>query len=151
MKKGITASIVTLLSSIATLILNGLIAFVFLIAFDLAISLSGGSSDTSKVAILLIMLAIVMIFSIINIILSISAMVNFKRNRENIKILKLFLKWFVASLIVTSIINIVLAVLTLESTAMWLFIVSIIVYVVCIVLNILQIKALKENNEIYTI
>lgn len=147
MKKGITASIVTLLGSIATLILNGLMAFVFLIALDLAIALSGGSSDTSRVTIIIIVLAIAMILSIINIILSISAMVNFKKNRENVDRLKLFLKWFVVSLIFTAIVNIVLAVLTLESLAMWLFIVSMIVYVVCIVLNILQIKALNKNYK----
>lgn len=147
MKKGIAASIVTLLCSIATLILNGCLAFVFLIALDLAVSLSGGISDASRVSVMLVMLVIAMILAFINIILSIISIINFKRNRENVGRLKSVLKWFVISLILTVIINIILAILTFESTAMWLFIASLIIYVVCITLNCLQIKALKRDNE----
>ena len=142
MKRGITASIVVLVSSIATLILNGVLAFIFMIAFDLAVSLSGGTADTGNVGLLIAVLVVLMILSVINIVMSISSLINFKRLRDNLGRLKALLIWFVVSLIVTIICNIVFIVLTFGSVGVWLSIVATLIYVVCIVLIMLEIKAI---------
>jgi len=145
MKKGFTASIIVLILGIATIILNALLTIIFMIAVDLATSLGGSSASTGESSMMIILLLIAIFLALINVVLSISAMINFKLKKENGRIIKKLLIWFLSILVISVVCNVILMILTWGYLGVIMFIIPAIIYVVCIILIIFQIKAINLN------
>lgn len=145
MKKGFITSIIVLVTSLVDIILYGILAFVFMIAIDLAIAFSGGNASTGQSSTIVVFLLILMLLAVINIVLSIYSMVSFKRNRGNQRKIKNLLIGFLVVLALDVIFNIILIAFTLQSIGVLIFIISALIYILCIILILLQIKAINSK------
>ena len=142
MKKILTTSIFVLILNIAWLIFNGVLSFVFLVAFDLAASLSG-EIPSGQIPVLMALLAIIMILNLANIVGAIISIVKYRKNSLGSKKVLLF---DIISILLTVIANVVFVILTFGSGVVWITLALILVHLIFIIILISEIK--KHNSDV---
>ena len=142
MKKILTTSIFVLILNIAWLIFNGVLSFVFLVAFDLAASLSG-EIPSGQIPVILALLAIIMILNLANIVGAIISIIKYRKNSLGSKKVLIF---DIISILLTVIANVVFVILTFGSGVVWITLALILVHLIFIIILISEIK--KSNSDV---
>jgi hypothetical protein len=143
-KKIKSSLIITIVSNILFLILNGAIGFVLSIARDLAFAFSSGNSDTLFVSLMVYSMIISKIFNIVNIIFAIWLIIKVKKSINGMFPKKLLIIHFVIYLI-SIIINIINIFMLINGIIVIINMFLTIIEIIALILIILGIRSYNKN------